>query len=192
MCELVEFRPIPGAPGYSISAEGTVIGRRGRPLRTFIPPTRCGPSLNIDLNGQRRIHPIKSLLELAWPEKVKAAPRDLGFRPIPGLDGYEINRDGQVCSFLRHTPKRLKIHVGRRGGRSVDVSCEGVIRRVNLDQLLYLAWPDEFPSPSVSKKEDPAPEPAPDEKPLGLDMAAIRRRIERLEAIVSGEQRRSA
>lgn len=179
-----KFRPIPGAPGFSISAEGEILGRRGKPLRTFVPP-RCSPSLNIVLNGKKRIHPVWRLLELAWPEQANDSRSDPSFRPIPGTEGYEINQAGEIRSLRRRKPAMLKIH-HMPSGDAADLWIDKECRRWRVDKLLSLAWPEIFP-PSTKEPDQHGPEEETEAEPErrpGLDMDALRRRVEAAEAIV--------
>ncbi len=74
----IEYRPIPGAPGYSINREGEVIGRRGRRLATSRDPRGGGPKVNIDFEGRHTSKNLAGLVALAWaPEPERPSGLDI-------------------------------------------------------------------------------------------------------------------
>ncbi len=64
--DLDYYRPIPGAPGYSVSREGEVIDEQGRPLRTQVQTPWGEVCLELTVHGTQMTKTPGEWAALAW------------------------------------------------------------------------------------------------------------------------------
>jgi hypothetical protein len=78
-------RKIPGFPGYSVTREGTVIGRGGKVLKLQVNPRTGYVSVNLWNNNQRwptRLHRLVALMFI---------PNPLGLPTVNHMDGNKLH-----------------------------------------------------------------------------------------------------
>jgi hypothetical protein len=101
----VEWRRIPGYPGYQINADGDVRNwETGKILTERYFPFTGAYAHTLWVNGKSCSRNFKRLLYLAWPELYS------DWRPLPGWPTYLISRNGEVMSerFLKPITKMVK------------------------------------------------------------------------------------
>lgn len=119
----MEWRDVPGYPGYQVSERGRLRKASGYVL------VRRGARYVLFRNGKPTRLTPQELIALAWPPEgepggpaqpapagapvasapVKERGRDIpeGFVPVPGFPGYHINREG-IC--LGRSGRPLQVH----------------------------------------------------------------------------------
>ena len=159
----VEYRPVPGFPGYEVGSDGsfwiraagpewTALGTPG-PWERVPPAVRPGNQLAVRLVRDGRPHelPTAALVAEAFPpaEAIAAAPPAppsaeapaVEYRDAPGFPGYRVGSDRSVWSdksgdWRRLAPRRLD-----RGGPSVCLSRDGRPCERSVDRLYREAFP---------------------------------------------------
>ena len=66
MSQAVEYRPIPGAPGYKVSQAGVVIGPKGWPLAVWRGKGRRLQQVGLPLHGKHTTRTPEQLADMAW------------------------------------------------------------------------------------------------------------------------------
>ena len=104
---------IADAPAYCINKEGLVWSRaRKAPLRSWLNKSGT-ESVSLWVNGRYITRTIPKLVQLAFSDETPE-----GFKPVnlDGLDGYVINKSGDIFS-LKH--RKLRVHQKWRGWHKV-------------------------------------------------------------------------
>ena len=126
----MEWRDVPGYPGYQVSergrlrkASGYVLARNGKKyaLATGKGPVRLTPQELIALAwppeggpaAPAQVAPAPKPVPAPAKKRVKAIPE--GFVPVPGLPDYHINREG-ICLGRSGRPLAVHRHDDPTGG----------------------------------------------------------------------------
>ncbi len=118
----MEWRCIPGWPGYQINERGRV----RTVYRYGMTPNKSGTYL-LTRDGQREKVAMSELLALAFPpapepapapepdpKPVPAAPIDVEFVPIARIPGFEISRAGAAAAAGLPEPNMSKVEASRK------------------------------------------------------------------------------
>lgn len=111
----VEYRPVPGFPGYEMGDDRCVWatsagGRRVRRLRED-PDADGNSCVVLAAAGGRHRLTLEDLMRATFPECAPPAddgrPATVEYRPVPGFPGYELGSDRSLWSCAHDHPRTL-------------------------------------------------------------------------------------
>jgi len=92
-----DARPIPGFPGYTVSSDGAVFGKRGTLLRSHLSGAGRYPSLGLWRDGRHHTKRVHNLVASAW-----LPPRPSDDHEVAHNNGDAINCAASNLRWATH------------------------------------------------------------------------------------------